>query len=100
MTAMNETQRAIYRRLKVGFVFQFFHLLPTLNALENVMVAHWMDNKRSRKEDEAWARQLLDTLGVGHRWNHFPFEMAGGEVQRTAIARALFNRPQLIANQT
>jgi len=60
------------------------------------MVSHWMGRNRSYEEDSAWARRLLNDLGVGKRAHHYPFEMSGGEVQRVAVARALFNRPRLI----
>lgn len=96
LSRKTEQERTLFRRRKVGFVFQFFHLIPTFTALENVMVVHWMERQRSREEDEAWAIKLLEDLGVGHRKDHYPFEMSGGEVQRVAVARALFNRPQLI----
>jgi putative ABC transport system ATP-binding protein len=96
LSKKSEAERTIFRREKVGFVFQFFHLIPTFTALENVMVSHWMGRNRSYEEDSSWARKLLDDLGVGKRAHHYPFEMSGGEVQRVAVARALFNRPKLI----
>lgn len=90
-----------YRSRDVGFVFQFYHLLPEMNALENVvvgaMVGHnmfkWM-GRRSKVRQRA--RELLEQLGIGERANHRPNMLSGGERQRVAIARALINEPALL----
>lgn len=91
----------LYRRFDVGFVFQFYHLLPELTVVENVtiggMVAHGrVGYIRRRTEIEAYARELLDRVGLGHRLGHRPAELSGGERQRVAIARALINKPRLL----
>lgn len=87
---------ADFRREKIGFVFQLFHLVPTLNALENVMLPLVPYRRGLRFDLAARARELLDRLGLGHRRDHLPGQLSGGEQQRVAIARALVNRPKLI----
>ena len=81
-----------YRRESVGLVFQQFHLLPYLNALENVMLAQYLHSMA----DEGEAAQALERVGLGHRLRHLPSQMSGGEKQRVCIARALINGPKLI----
>ncbi|MGB7847204.1 MAG: ATP-binding cassette domain-containing protein [Candidatus Acidiferrum sp.] len=81
-----------YRAEKVGFVFQQFHLVPYLNALENVMLAQYFHSVT----DEAQAAEALKRVGLGHRLTHLPSQLSGGEQQRVAIARALINQPKLI----
>ncbi len=84
-----------FRRRKVGFVFQTFNLLPTLTVLENAALPAVLDSQaESRAEDRA--RDLLVWLGLEHRLHHTPDQLSGGEMQRTAIARALINDPPLI----
>jgi len=90
-----------YRNHEVGFVFQFYHLLPELNVLENVaiprLVSHGFFGWRSAKRTSfADARELLDRVGLAERAKHRPSELSGGEMQRVAIARALLNRPALL----
>ena len=86
---------SVIRREKIGFVFQLFHLLPYLTALENVMVA--MDiTKISRTESEKRAIELLTRVGLSERLHHRPAQMSGGEKQRVSFARALANRPKII----
>lgn len=84
-----------FRNLKIGFVFQFHHLLPEFTALENVMIPAFIAG-RSRKDAEAAAKALLNDLGLGERLTHKPSELSGGEQQRVAIARALINNPSVI----
>lgn len=83
------------RNRKIGFVFQFHHLLPEFTALENVMIPALIA-RRSRAEAEKRAVELLELLGVGHRDSHKPAELSGGEQQRVAVARALMNDPAVI----
>ena len=86
---------AEFRNLKVGFVFQFHHLLPEFTALENVMIPALIA-KRSRKEAKLEAQELLADMGLSERMDHKPSELSGGEQQRVAIARALINRPSVL----
>ena len=86
---------ARFRNLKLGFVFQFHHLLPEFTALENVMIPAFIAG-RSRKDAEHHARELLADLGLGERLSHKPSELSGGEQQRVAIARALINNPSVL----
>ncbi|MBE6240510.1 MAG: ABC transporter ATP-binding protein [Bacteroidales bacterium] len=86
---------AEFRNRKVGFVFQFHHLLPEFTALENVMIPALVAG-RSRKECQKAATELLSELGLSQRLHHKPSELSGGEQQRVAIARALINRPAVL----
>ena len=86
---------ADFRNRKVGFVFQFHHLLPEFTALENVMIPALIA-KRSRKEAQAEAERLLADMGLAERLGHKPSELSGGEQQRVAIARALINNPAVL----
>jgi lipoprotein-releasing system ATP-binding protein len=86
---------ASFRNRKIGFVFQFHHLLPEFTALENVMIPAFIAG-RSRKDAEAEAKALLDDLGLAERLSHKPSQLSGGEQQRVAIARALINNPSVI----
>jgi putative ABC transport system ATP-binding protein len=88
----DEEQRRAFRAEKIGLVFQQFHLIPFLNALENVMLGQ---NYHS-VTDEAAARAVLEQVGLGHRVTHLPSQLSGGEQQRVCIARALVNEPPLI----
>lgn len=86
---------AAFRNRHIGFVFQFHHLLPEFNALENVCIPGWIAG-RKKKEVEEKAGELLQTLGVGHRLDHKPNALSGGEQQRVAVARALINNPDIV----
>jgi len=93
---LDENSRAVFRNRKVGFVFQFFHLLPELNALENVLLPAILKSWGERKKSLRFASELLERLGLSKRQTHRPQELSGGEQQRVAIARALVNRPRLL----
>jgi len=86
---------ARFRNQNIGFVFQFHQLLPEFSALENVCIPGFIA-RRSRKEVEDQARELLDFLGLSDRLDHKPGELSGGEQQRVAVARALINDPEVI----
>lgn len=86
---------AEFRNKRIGFVFQFHHLLPEFTALENVMIPAFIAG-RSKKDAEQSAVELLNDLGLGQRLGHKPSELSGGEQQRVAIARALINKPAVL----
>lgn len=93
LTAMDEDQRARLRAGRVGFVFQAFHLMPGLTALENVMLPLELSGSRDPKGEAARA---LDAVGLGERLGHYPAQLSGGEQQRVAIGRAFVTRPRLL----
>ncbi|MBN9387387.1 MAG: ABC transporter ATP-binding protein [Chloroflexi bacterium] len=95
ISKLGEDKLADVRNRTIGFVFQFFNLVSTLTALENVMLPVQFDDK-SRFKPEKRARELLELVGLGHRLNHKPRELSGGEQQRVAIARALANQPAIL----
>ncbi|HEY4966950.1 MAG TPA: ABC transporter ATP-binding protein [Puia sp.] len=86
---------ASFRNRHIGFVFQFHHLLPEFTALENVCIPGWIAGG-SKSATEVRARELLETLGVGHRMENKPSALSGGEQQRVAVCRALINAPDII----
>lgn len=92
---LGSDERTRLRREKMGFIYQFHHLLPDFTALENVMMAQVVAGK-SPDQAEARARELLEALGLGERFDHRPAKLSGGEQQRVAVARALANRPALV----
>jgi putative ABC transport system ATP-binding protein len=95
ITRMNEDQLTEIRNEKIGFIFQFFNLIPTLTALENVALPIQFARKRQFNPEKR-ARDLLTMLGMGDRMRHRPSELSGGQQQRVAIARALANNPPIL----
>jgi len=95
VTAMDENRLTLFRRDAIGFVFQFFNLLPTLTVLENVLLPGQLNNHSAPKLRER-GMNLLAQLGIADRWKAWPDQLSGGQQQRVAIARALINDPKLI----
>jgi putative ABC transport system ATP-binding protein len=93
---MDDDARTLLRREHVGFVFQAFNLVPTLTALENVLLPFDLAGRRVGADDRAWVDTLVTTLGLADRTGHRPGELSGGQQQRVAIARALASRPQIV----
>lgn len=92
---LNEKQLATFRNRHIGFVFQFHHLLPDFNAVENVMLPGLIEGEAKNKCRKK-AEKLLNIFDLGKRITHYPSELSGGERQRVALARAMFNHPTLI----
>jgi lipoprotein-releasing system ATP-binding protein len=95
VSGLNNKNLSTFRNQRIGFIFQFHHLLSEFNAIENVCIPAFIAGT-SRKEAEKKAVELLEMLGLGSRLNHKPNELSGGEQQRVAVARALINKPSLI----
>ena len=95
LRAMSDRQRSLLRRTRIGFVFQFFNLLPTLTAAENVAMPLLLGGA-SRRIALAKSEEALERVGLDQRADHFPEEMSGGEMQRVAVARALVTEPDAI----
>jgi putative ABC transport system ATP-binding protein len=93
--SLSDHDLSLFRRRKLGFIFQFFNLLPTLSALENVALPRLLDGE-TLKAVEPRAKQLLEQIGMGHRLTHKPDQLSGGEMQRVAIARALISDPVVL----
>ncbi len=94
MFSLTEDGRAEFRSQNVGFVFQTFHLLPTLTALENVLVP--LELRGEGRSARVRAEALLERVGLGDRLDHYPAQLSGGEQQRVALARAFANRPKIL----
>jgi len=93
ITTMSEDGLATLRSSKIGFIFQSFHLIPSLTAYENVLIPMEIAGARDAHER---AKELLDEVGLANRGHHYPTELSGGEQQRVAIARAFANRPKIL----
>lgn len=89
----NEEKLAIFRRRKIGFIFQFFNLIPVLDVEENIALPVLLDNK---KVDKKYLEEIINILGLNERRNHLPSELSGGQQQRVSIGRALLNKPSII----
>ena len=95
VSCLGSRELSEFRNKRIGFVFQFHHLLPEFTALENVMIPAFIAG-RSKKDAETAAKELLTELGLAERFTHKPSELSGGEQQRVAIARALINEPAVV----
>ena len=93
LSELDEDGRARVRAESVGFVFQSFHLVPSLNALENVMLPLELAGRDDARQA---AREIIDRVGLGERWSHYPSQLSGGEKQRVAIARAFATEPAVL----
>lgn len=93
ITKMNDEQMSVFRRRKIGFVFQAYHLIPVLSVEENITMPILLDH---RKPDKEYVEHIMELLGLQDRRKHLPNQLSGGQQQRAAIARALANRPSLI----
>lgn len=96
LSALGEDDRASFRARNVGFVFQSFHLLPSLTALENVLVPLELLGEGTAPERRERATGLLERVGLGERMDHYPVQLSGGERQRVALARAFSTRPRIL----
>ena len=95
MGTLNEDQMALFRRKNIGFVFQAFYLIPTLNVMENIAFPLFPE-RLNRKEMLRQAQTIAESFGLGERLHHYPDQLSGGEQQRVAIARSMINSPRII----
>ena len=96
LSRLREREASRIRNQAFGFVFQFYHLVPELTALENVLLPAWVGSSGSRSAARERAMRLLEQVGLRQRVSHLPTELSGGEQQRVAIARSLMNQPRVI----
>src|SRR5699024_2384842 len=93
ITGMTDNDLTVLRRQNIGFIFQSFNLVPTLNAHDNILLPL---DLAGAKPDQAWFDQIVETLGIADRLTHRPHELSGGQQQRVAVARALLTRPAVV----
>lgn len=96
ITALDDTSLTLLRRRRVGFVFQSYNLVPTLDVEGNILLPFELDGRRPNEDERAWIFRLVHSLGLQSRLRHRPHELSGGQQQRVAIARALATRPDLV----
>lgn len=95
ISKFNDEEMSRIRRQKIGFVFQFYNLIPNLNVEENIMLPLLLDGKKLR-DDRKWLNEILEVVGLSDRRKHTPRELSGGQQQRVAIARALIGNPEIL----
>jgi ABC-type lipoprotein export system ATPase subunit len=93
---LNDAELSRLRRTRIGFVFQFFHLLPTLTVAENVSLPLLLEKRTLSADGQSRVAELMERLGLSDRAKHFPHQLSGGEMQRVAIARALVHQPRMV----
>jgi putative ABC transport system ATP-binding protein len=96
ITDLNDTELTLLRRRRIGFVFQSYNLVPTLDVESNILLPFELDGRRPNEDERAWIFRLVQSLGLASRLRHRPHELSGGQQQRVAIARALATRPDLV----
>ncbi len=96
ITRLRDSELTVLRRRRVGFVFQSFNLVPTLDVSGNILLPFELDGRRPGGDEQRWVDGLIESLGLGSRLRHRPHELSGGQQQRVAIARALATRPDLV----
>jgi putative ABC transport system ATP-binding protein len=96
ITGRSDTELTVLRRRRIGFVFQAFNLVPTLDVNGNIYLPFELDGRRPSLAETAWIAGLIESLGLGNRLTHRPHQLSGGQQQRVAIARALATRPDLV----
>jgi putative ABC transport system ATP-binding protein len=96
ISGLGDAALTVLRRRRIGFVFQAFNLVPTLDVRGNILLPFALDGRKPTTDESAWIDQLLESLGLGDRLTHRPHELSGGQQQRVAIARALATRPELV----
>jgi len=96
ITTLDDARLTVLRRRRVGFVFQAFNLVPTLDIIGNILLPFELDGRKPTSDEQKWIDHLVVTLGLSDRLKHRPHELSGGQQQRVAIARALATRPDLV----
>ncbi|TQL47840.1 putative ABC transport system ATP-binding protein [Homoserinimonas aerilata] len=96
ITHLGDSELTVLRRRRIGFVFQSFNLVPTLDVSGNIHLPFELDGRQPNTTERGWITELIDSLGLGNRLSHRPHQLSGGQQQRVAIARALATRPDLV----